>query len=367
VGEIRGEIHRLYSITPEQFADALAHGRPLHDEKTIRTYVKDELRLLERTRPDIVVGDLRHSLSISARVARIPCVALVNAYWSPYSSERLPVPTVALTRLLGVRVANLMFRALQPVIFAAHCAPVNAVRREYGHTGMLRDIRRMYTDADWVVYPDVPELVPANGLPETHAYIGPILWSPAVAEPQWWRELPHDRPVVYVTLGSSGSLATLAGILGALADEPVTLAVAGVNYRGIAPRNAFVADYLSGSDAVRRASLVISNGGSPTSYQALAQGRPVLGIPQNMDQHVAIGFIARAGAGEQIRSEHVRPQKLRECMRRLLHNPEYRSQAVRLQHAFAEYNAARRFEAVLQAAARTIDEGTTTNPITPEY
>jgi UDP:flavonoid glycosyltransferase YjiC (YdhE family) len=350
IGNIDGERHGLYSITPEQFAERLAHGRPLHDARTLRTYVDDDLALLERVKPDVVVGDLRHSLAISARVARVPYVTIVNAYWSPYTGRRLPVPTIPLTRLLGTRIPQLLFNALEPVIFSAHCAPSNTIRREHGLEGSIHDIRKLYTDADYVVYPDVPELVPTSSLPATHAYTGPIAWSPAARDPEWWRRLPQERPIIYVTMGSSGRAGTLRKIVAALADEPVTLAVAGVNYRGNVPANAFLFDYLPGHDAARRAQLVISNGGSPTSYQALAEGRPVLGIPENMDQHVNMSFITRAGVGEQIRVEHLTPNKLRAAVRRLLEQPQYRLQAARMKQAFGKYQAPREFEAVLQRA-----------------
>jgi UDP:flavonoid glycosyltransferase YjiC (YdhE family) len=54
----------------------------------------------------------------------------------------------------------------------------------------------MYTDADHVLYPDVPDLIPTTNLPNTHSFIGPILWSPSVAPPEWWDKLPRDRPII---------------------------------------------------------------------------------------------------------------------------------------------------------------------------
>ena len=46
-------------------------------------YVEEDLRLIDSFRPDVVVGDFRVSLAISARKARIPYVNVTNAYWSP--------------------------------------------------------------------------------------------------------------------------------------------------------------------------------------------------------------------------------------------------------------------------------------------
>ena len=84
---------------------------------------------------------------------------------------------------------------------------------------------------------------------------------PAVERPAWWNDVPTDRPVVYVTLGSSGRSDLLAVVLRALADRPVTViaATAGRVKMAEAPANAFVADYLPGEEAAARSAVVICN------------------------------------------------------------------------------------------------------------
>ena len=42
-----------------------ARGRPLYDVETLRGYVRDDLKLIEETAPDLVVGDFRISLAAS--------------------------------------------------------------------------------------------------------------------------------------------------------------------------------------------------------------------------------------------------------------------------------------------------------------
>lgn len=73
----------------------------------------------------------------------------------------------------------------------------------------------------------------------------------------------------------------VAGGLNALADLPVTViaATAGRNHLKNVPANAFVADYLPGEAAAARSAVVLCNGGSPTTQQALAAGVPVIGLP----------------------------------------------------------------------------------------
>ena len=152
-----------------------------------------------------------------------------------------------------------------------------------------------------------------------------------------------------MTLGSSGRAGLLSAVLEALADLPVTVVAATLG-RGPSehpPRNAWLADFLPGQDAAGLARLVICNGGSPTVYQALAAGAPVLGLASNMDQHLNMATVQQAGAGVLLRSEHARPAKVRAAVTHILNEPSYKAAASRLARALAGYDAPRRFQDVL--------------------
>src|SRR5206468_1016099 len=116
---------------------------------------------------------------------------------------------------------------------------------------------------------------------------------------------------------------------------------------GPSPRNAFVADYLSGNEAVRRARLVICNGGSPTSHQALAAGVPVLGIAGNMDQHLNMLGIERSGAGLTLRSDRASKTVIAESVRRLLAVPSYTEAAQKVAAVFRRHDAPKAFVQVV--------------------
>jgi UDP:flavonoid glycosyltransferase YjiC (YdhE family) len=77
------------------------------------------------------------------------------------------------------------------------------------------------------------------------------------------------------------------------------------------PDNVHIADYLPGEQAAQRSRLVICNGGSPTSQQALAAGVPVLGIAGNLDQYLNMAGVVRSGAGMLLRSDRLAEEALR--------------------------------------------------------
>lgn len=340
----------LHSIDSQDFLHALERGSPVYDAQTLRGYVREDIKLIERINPDVIVGDFRLSLSVSARLANVPYVTITNAYWSPYYTQRhFPLPVLPMTKILPIPVAAALFRLAQPLAFSFHSMPLNCVRREHGLPSLGSDLTHIYTDADYVLYADIPELLPTANLPANHEYLGPILWSPPMANPEWWYSLPTHKPIIYVTLGSSGQARLLPIVLQALADLPVTViaATAGTDLVQPAPPNAYVADYLPGIEAAKRSNLVICNGGSPTSQQALAAGVPVLGIANNMDQFMNMAAVVSAGAGIMLRADRVRAGTIQAAVARIMSTADFNTSAEAMATTLAGYDARQRFAGLI--------------------
>jgi UDP:flavonoid glycosyltransferase YjiC (YdhE family) len=349
LGDLQYARHDLDSIPTERFLRALDRGEPVYSADDLRRYVRDDLALIGRVAPDVVVGDFRLSLSVSARLARVPYATIASIHWSPCAQVEFPLPELPVTRVLGVRPAvRKAFGLVRPLAFALHTKPLNTVRREYGLPALGRDLRLTYTDADEVLYADAPELAPPHLLAPGHRFLGPVLWSPAVPEPEWWDRVPTERPVVYVTLGSSGRPGLLDAALHGLEDLPVTVLAASAGRGG----SGYVADYLPGMAACERAALVVCNGGSLTVQQALCAGRPVLGLPANMDQHLAMAPVVAAGAALIVRSEHATGGAIAGAARRLLEEPSFRANAEALAPALRAHDAPARFAQALDSIIR---------------
>ena len=54
----------------DTFSRRLDHGQPIYDLATLERYVQADLALIDDLKPDVVVGDFRLSLSVSARLRR---------------------------------------------------------------------------------------------------------------------------------------------------------------------------------------------------------------------------------------------------------------------------------------------------------
>lgn len=325
-----GEYLPLASIESKQFLGALRDGRPVYDAPTLMRYVEGDLELLSDVKPDLVIGDFRLSLSVSARLARVPYATIASACWSPhYRPHDWPTPDLPLTRLLPLAAASALFRIARPAAFALHAGPMNAVRRKFGLPALGHDLRRAYTDADFVLYADLPELYPMTNLPSNHYFVGPALWEPALEFPARWASPPTDRPVIYVTLGSSGAGDLLPAIVAALGAMPITamVATAGQIQIPTPPSHILVTEMLPGIEAAKRSKLVICNGGSLTCYQALSAGVPVIGIASNLDQFLNMQAIERVGAGLTLRADRFSREELEKAVHRALNDTGLRRRA----------------------------------------
>lgn len=338
----------LYTIDKEQGFKSLAKGERMYDVKTLERYVADELRVMDQVKPHVVIGDFRLSLAVSAPLRGVHCASLINAYWSPYAQrESWPVPDHPIVRLVGVERAEKYFPQALPKVFGHFAAPLNAVRKRHG-LSEFATLSEQLCFGDTVLYPDIPELCPLSAdAPASHRFLGAVQWSPRVSAPA---SLGADEalPVVYVTLGSSGDVVALPTVLEGLEGLPIrgVLATAGRAAPRV-PANFVVAELVPGELLALQALFVVTNGGSSTGYQALAAGVPVLGIPSNLDQYLAMQAITRAGAGITLRSGGLRKDEVRKAAVRLLDARPIKRAAESLAPHFAAYDSRKRFQAWL--------------------
>ena len=312
-------------------AHRLTHGLPLYDYPTLMRYVEDDLALIDSEQPDVIVGDFRLSLSVSARLRSIPYISICDAYWSPEQALDPPLPALNFTRFTPIPLAKLIFRYVSGFALKLHATPIEQLRAHYGFPSLGYDIRYCYTDSDLRLFANFPALCPDIKNSLNAAFIGPIAWSPENIPALNF--IDNDMPLIYVTMGSSGNPRLLEKIIPILEELgcQVMVATAGkpLSFKptSISTR---VFDYLPGHIVCQHAKLVICNGGSPTTNQALANGVPVLGIAENMDQFLNMQAIERFGAGVLVRADRVKESTIRNIVRALPNNTPLTERALQL-------------------------------------
>ena len=101
------------------------------------------------------------------------------------------------------------------------------------------------------------------------------------------------------------------------------------------PKNARVLGFVPQAEILPRAAVVVTHGGSGSTFGALAHGCPMLLLPQGADQFENASACAAAGAGVALLPGDQTPDKLRAALTSLLGDPRYADAAHRIAEEIA--------------------------------
>jgi UDP:flavonoid glycosyltransferase YjiC (YdhE family) len=359
-----------------------------YSAKRIREECAQQMQALDSIRneynkvPDVVVTDFSPIMSISTKAwakaerVKLPVVSVLNYNWTNYSTAKLSSseadPTtrffaftlgwVWLNRTLGDSwLVNVLY-AMYLIILSL---PYNRVRFWLG----LKLVRNFYAQmqGDLILMPDFAALDEIK-ISSKSLSIGPLRWEPkiddslsqlikcsrhglvavgdemdinAVAEKARLQinktmqdfedfiadRLPgirHGMPLVYVTMGSSGTTELFLKVFEALIGKPYRVAVtSGSQFenqilgRALAgrihefpklsrfiknntlelPTNFFIIPLYPGSLICEQAQMEINHGGSGSVYQAIERGIPMIMIATHADQEWCAEMAIENGFG----------------------------------------------------------------------
>ncbi|HUC00017.1 MAG TPA: nucleotide disphospho-sugar-binding domain-containing protein [Solirubrobacterales bacterium] len=288
------------------------------------------LPLLEEMRPHVAVSDiLTLAPALAAERAGVPLATLIPHIYpvteagQPFFAIGLGAPRTPLGRA-GWRAGQRVLR-----IGLEHGRrDLNQQRERLG----LAPVERFHggISADLALVATYPQLEYPREWPAGVRVTGPM----AFEQPYPDVELPPgDAPLVLVAPStahdSDNRLVRTA--LAALADEPVRV-VATTNrvvpsYPIEVPANAVLVDWLSYSQLMPAAALIVSHGGHGTVARALGAGTPVLISAIAGDMRETAMRVDWAGCGLSLPWRLCRPAALRWAARRLLWEPSFTARA----------------------------------------
>jgi MGT family glycosyltransferase len=147
----------------------------------------------------------------------------------------------------------------------------------------------------------------------------------------------HNRPVVYLTLGTVGwgTVDLLRLALAGLSELPLDVLVAiGSHFDptqlGPLPDSVRVERFVRQDLVLPRVDLAVHHGGSGTLLAAAAAGVPQLAMPMGADQFQNAEALAISGAGVALPQGGVTAAAVRDGVRQLIDDPSHRSAANRI-------------------------------------
>lgn len=335
-------VYPAHSIPTDIFTDRLLNVQPIFDTETIRCYAEEDLRIIDHEKPDLIIGDFRLTLQVTARQRHVPYMNLTGAVWDPLFHIFFESPPVNQAKFLPNWLKGLFMNYAPRLAFSGMNRPLNIFREQNGFRPFTNDPRYLYTDADYNVYCDLPVFFPQLISNVTRRFIGPVLWAPNMPDPDLKSLKNNGKYTVYINLGSSGNPYLLERLCTRLAPEDINLIVA--TGRALTPMvlinrpNTIVMPYLASDKMSAQADVVICNGGMPTACTALVNGAYCMGMISNLDQIMGMRLIEKSGAGACFRNQESdiprivdairnRPYLSKDCHEKIvqnyiLYNPE---------------------------------------------
>lgn len=314
------------------------------------------LPLLEEMRPHVAVSDiLTLAPALAAERAEVPLATLIPHIY-PVVEPGLPFFAIGLRpprTPLGRAIWRSGQRALDVGLEHGR-RDLNLQRTRLGlppvdrfHGGISPELALVAT---------YPQLEYPRRWPAGVEVTGPMTFEvpyPEIELP------PGEAPLVLVapsTAHDSGNHLVRTA-LAALAEEPVRV-VATTN-RVVpqspveVPANAVLVDWLSYSQLMPAASLVVSHGGHGTVARALGAGTPVLICPIIGDMSETAMRVSWAGAGLSLPWRLCRPAPLRWAVRRLLGEAGFAARAGEIAAWGREHDGAERGAELVEELARS--------------
>lgn len=286
--------------------------------------------LLEEFRPDVVVNDIltvAPALAAEAFGARwatlVPHIYPVAANGMPLFSIGAQPPRTAVGRAFWRRMDKLVQVGLE-----RGRKDLNAQRAILGLPPTAR--HHGGTSPDLALVATFPQLEYPRDWPTGVHVTGPMhfeLPHPEIAVP------PGDDPLILIAPSTSQDPQNrlVRSALSAFAGKPVRVVATTNRVRPNRPieipENAVLVDWLSYSQVLPLASLVVCHGGHGTVARALGAGVPVLACPAAGDMNETAMRITRAGVGRSIRWSLAGTQSLAWAAAEILGSPLYRIRA----------------------------------------
>jgi len=304
----------------------------------IKAQCKAYLKVIEQSRPDVIVDFWNPFASIAGKVAGIPLITVNQADALPGGS-------------------GFVWWKQKPASIPTIVPAINKVLRSYG-LAPIKEIEELNV-GNLTLVTGMPETDPLNGDNDFH-YIGSVLWQNPHAEiPQWFKNLPVDKPLIWIYPGNPSyggkskifdSASMLVACYKALANQPfhVVLSMGHQHLTGSLaspPENFQCVPFVPGLAMAERCNLMIHHGGYGSCQTGLVSGTPALILPTFSERESNARRIKQIEAGEYmlpqcddgIKSKYFDPEDVLQKTKVLLNTPRYKENAAKYGFKLASY------------------------------
>jgi len=259
----------------------------------------NDLEIIERCKPDIIVGDANLSLRMVAEKMHVFYVAVENNYLSNRYSDIRPVPHTHKAwnfrdKMSDANWENLISFVEKIVLRSVH-KPFRYLRKKYG-LSQQRNLLDEF-EGDVVLLLDNPDIFPLGALESNKFCIGPQLYRNEGSEAEiktWIQERKH-RKTIYVSMGSSADVEKNTYFMKHLSTSEFNVIFSGNG--NCVTDTVFSKQFINFTEIAEYIDVYVCHGGNGSIYQALFHAIPLLMIPSIFEQEWNVHRIVKLNLG----------------------------------------------------------------------
>ena len=322
-------------LTPEKIehigkVDTAEEFSPAFSKQELIEMIDSEIAFFKEVGPTAVITGSYVTVPVTCRVLHIPLVWVIQSTWLEEFFARGAGTTDQIRPRLLKPIADwFVFLFINFWIRYGFLNAVNGAARHFGVEGYRSIFDYWRGDVNLVAEP--AEFTGVK-LPPHYFYTGPLIARQSFPIPAAVKNIPHDQPIIYFAMGSSGAPGIIAKIVESFEGQP---------YRVIAPvkqhldkvpgdkvpANVIVTDWLPAQQVNQLADLSLIHGGIGTVMTAAYAGKPVVGIGMQPEQVANLACLVRKGFAIRVPKSKDPSRQVQAAIRLLLHDEDAKAQA----------------------------------------
>ncbi len=318
------KIEHIYAVNDEEkFA-------PVYSKDEMIQKVYTDIKYLKHINPVAVFTGSYLSMPVSCKVLNIPLVWAVQSTWfEEFFSKGAGITDELKPKSIKKIADFFIFSFIKFWMWYGFIHPVNQAAKHF----KLKSYKPVFSffEGKITLVAEPPEFSGAK-LPDNHFYIGPLFAREKFPVPDEVKNIPHDKPIVFFAMGSSGLPEIVTKIVESFEGKP---------YRVIAPvkslieknpnikipSNVYVTDWLPALEINKMADIAVIHGGVGTVMNAAYSGKPVVGIGMQPEQRANIACLVREGFAIRLPKSKNVGEKVQEAIELLLANNDAKKKA----------------------------------------
>lgn len=333
-------------LTPEkiEFIMKVDKGEtfaPAFSQPELKARIENEVAYLQELKPVAVLTGSYATIPVSCQIAQVPLVWAIQSTWLPeFFKHGAGITDQIKVKPLKWLADGLIFLFINFWIRYGFLRPLNKAAKHFG----VKTYRSIfdYWRGDVTLVAEPAEFTDIK-LPPDYYYTGPLIARQDFPLPEAVQHIPHDKPLIYFAMGSSGTPEIVAKITESFAGKP---------YRVIAPikshldkvpdvkipENVLATDWLPAHKINQLADLSVIHGGIGTVMTAAYAGKPVVGVGMQPEQDANIAALVRKGFAIRIPKSKDPSAKVQQAIQQLLHDPEAKKKATDFAQVMAKWD-----------------------------